>query len=329
MRIRTVSMMIAAATGMGLAAASAMADFSFPAFNPSPSHFVTTWQNQNLITLATPTAGVYGSYTVLVDWTGGGINDQWSSEARVFFSSTAGTGSGTSPTVSGISHSSSAQQASNGANTGNNVTNLSFSSAFGTNYNGGDPLFLDFRQTFSGANANWANVRITLNTYVPPTPPAGAIDLGNLSVGGMLMANTPYVSNTVQWYKVNVPIAIPGGDLFRANTFGNTLIGGQFGAGDTEIALYNSAGTVIGNNDDAFGTLSSDIQVNGLAAGIYYIAASAYNLNPSNGFVATATDAVPTGGVITGNIKLTITPAPGAVALLGLGGLVAGRRRRN
>ena len=73
------------------------------------------------------------------------------------------------------------------------------------------------------------------------------------------------------------------------------------------------------------GLLWSDIQNSaGLAAGDYWIAASAYNLSVGPGWTASAADA----GSPVGDLKITITPAPSSVGLLGLGGLVAMRRRR-
>jgi hypothetical protein len=176
-----------------------------------------------------------------------------------------------------------------------------------------------------GADSIWTNVSITANAYTPPAPPAGAIDLGHLGAGGMLMAQNPYTANTVQWYKFTLDSAIGAGDLFRAHTFGNTLVGGQFGAGDTQIALFDSTGAVLGSSDDTGGERWSDIQnTGGLVAGDYYIAASAYQLSFGAGWQASASDR----GTVTGDIKLTITPAPSSLALLGLGGLVGARRRR-
>lgn len=175
-------------------------------------------------------------------------------------------------------------------------------------------------------DADWSALSVTFNVFTPPTPPAGAVDLGTLAPGGMLMAQNPYVANTAQWYKFTLGTAIPASEAFIAHTFGNTLTGGQFGAGDTEIGLYDSLGNLIASNDDAaFPQVWSRInQGGGLAAGDYYIAAAAYNTTFSSGFNVTVSDA----GTPTGDIKLTIIPTPGAMALLGLGGLLATRRRR-
>lgn len=187
-------------------------------------------------------------------------------------------------------------------------------------------FFESFVDAASGADSRWDSISITFNAFTPPTPPAGAIDLGTLAPGGMLMAQNPYVANTAQWYKFTLGTAIPASEAFIAHTFGNTLTGGQFGAGDTEIGLYDSLGNLIASNDDAgFPQLWSRVnQGGGLAAGDYYIAAGAYNTIFSSGFNVTVTDA----GTPTGDIKLTIIPTPGAMALLGLGGLLATRRRR-
>jgi hypothetical protein len=175
----------------------------------------------------------------------------------------------------------------------------------------------------------WSNFSFDFDDFAAPTPPAGATNLGSLPAGGMLMGQNAYVSNTVQWYKITLGAAIPSGDLFRVHTYGNTLTGGQFGNEDTEIALFNSLGNVIASNDDLNGNLWSDIQITtGLAAGDYYVAAAAYNLSFGAGFTATAADAVLAGSALSGNIKLTVIPAPGSIALLGLGGLMMGRRRR-
>lgn len=178
-------------------------------------------------------------------------------------------------------------------------------------------------------DARWSNFSFDFDDFVFPTPPSSAQNLGILGPGGMLMAQNPYTTNTVQWYKFTLSTAIPAGDLFRVHTIGNTLVGGQFGAEDTEIALFNALGNVIGNNDDSGSFRWSNIQqTTGLAAGDYYVAASAYNLAVGAGFSASVVDAVPSGGVVTGDIKITVIPAPGSLALLGLGGLVAARRRR-
>ncbi len=185
--------------------------------------------------------------------------------------------------------------------------------------------FESYNDGAAAVDATWSNFSFDFDDYTPPTPPT-AFNLGNLAPGGMVMGQNAYVANTVQWYKVTLGAAIPAGELFRVHTAGNTLTGGLV-PGDTEIALFNSSGAVIASNDD-FSYPSdpwSNIEITtGMAAGDYYIAASAYNLNFSSGFTASAADS----GTVTGDIKITVIPAPGSLALLGLGGLLGLRRRR-
>ncbi|MEO0482463.1 MAG: DVUA0089 family protein [Planctomycetota bacterium] len=122
------------------------------------------------------------------------------------------------------------------------------------------------------------------------------------------------------------------------------------GAGnlDTEIGLYDAAGDLISSDDDgAFATASllsfgsgsgrADLDENGAAAaagqdgllapGLYFLAVGEFNVD----FNASSFDAVSTGADIGGEIVLNVftnIPAPASLAMLGLGGLAAVRRRR-
>ncbi len=323
----------------GLAASSAaMADFTFSLSNQS--NVTTSWRSINLTTAASIPNDTYTGVRIQYDFdsnpNGTSSSHAWSNEGRATLSSTGGSGTGTSPTFGGgnTNWTSGVTIVTGGASNANDVAGIRFNLNFTSplNFNGSQSIFWNYRQAFgnaAGQQVDWNNVSVTFISFVPPTPPAGAINLGTLAPGGMLMAQTPYVSNTVQWYKFTLGTAIPAGDQFLAHTFGNTLSGGQFGTEDTEIALFNSAGNVLGNNDDTgsfrWSTLSSTA---GLAAGDYYIAASAYNLAVGPSFSASVVDAVAVGGAVTGDIKLTIIPAPATAGLLGLGGLLAARRRR-
>jgi hypothetical protein len=120
---------------------------------------------------------------------------------------------------------------------------------------------------------------------------------------------------------------------------------------DSQLFLFNAAGLGVVANDDAIGANSriSSPLVN--ANGLYYIAISSYNIDPTSagGFIfpntpftgnngptgpgggSALTGWSGTGGAGTYEIRFTGTdavPAPGALALLGLGGLFAGRRNR-
>lgn len=313
MKMSKAALLAAAATGVMVLASTSHA-FTFPTL-AGPYVVNTTSQSlilNDILNSAGVPANNYVSATVTATWALGS-GDPWSSEAQLGFN--GGTKFG----------------ASSGA-ANNDLTTLltwtNFPLGLGYNPSVSAPLTIDLRQTYGGNGSTglWSNVTVTLNVFVPPTPPAGAIDLGTLAPGGMLMAQNAYVANTVQWYKFNVGTAIPATEQFRAFTAGNTLTGG-FGPGDTEMALFDVTGNpILANDDFDFGNdqLWSNIAQNGLAAGDYWIAVSAFNLTVGSNFSATAADS----GTPTGDIKLTILPAPGSAALLGLGGLLATRRRR-
>jgi len=122
---------------------------------------------------------------------------------------------------------------------------------------------------------------------------------------------------------------------------------------DTELGLWDSAGILLTENDD-FDTANfgfwSQIITN-LTAGDYYLGIGEFDSIFGDGFINTGTswEAGETSDVMlningafagihvgasdqldqeTAFFKVTVTPAPASMALLGLGGLVATRRRR-
>lgn len=124
-----------------------------------------------------------------------------------------------------------------------------------------------------------------------------------------------------------------------------------FGSGltDTEIGVFDSAGNVLGSNDDhnlifglqsllSYGTGSGMAYDGGnsaggdgamLGAGTYYVAFGGFDTTFSSNFGASSTyfdfdDAPMTLSIFTNNV-----PTPGAVSLLAIGGLAASRRRRS
>lgn len=261
-----------------------------------------------------------GSFRFSGDLTSGGIGS-WATEARwrvtapsgEIFTMSAGlpgsvTGSFTSTNFSNVT----VNTAGALSGVANSVGTWTFNA------------FESFNDGGASVDATWSNFSFDFDDFVPPTPPT-AFNLGNLAPGGMVMGQNAYVANTVQWYKVTLGAAIPAGELFRVHTAGNTLVGNSFGDGDTEIALFDSLGNVIASNDDQGGFRWSKIDITtGMAAGDYYIAAAAYDLSFGTGWTASASDA----GTVTGDMKITVIPAPGSLALLGLGGLIGLRRRR-
>jgi hypothetical protein len=200
----------------------------------------------------------------------------------------------------------------------NSGTNYSF--RFWESFNDGGDAAVD---------ANWSNVQFDLISYVPPTPPA-ATNLGTFAntVNNPLTANGTLAAGEIKWFKFNVASAIGAGNLYewlQINTNGSTLSG----TNDTEIGLFNAGGDLLAQDDDGGDGFLSLLQYGngglagaGLAAGEYYLAVGAFNTTFSGGFGATSTS------LDTGSFQINLIPAPGAMALLGLGGLIVGRRRR-
>lgn len=352
---RKLALIAAFGTAFG-AAGVASADFTFPVFNLGPDVGATnTFTGLDLSTIASIPAGNYIGFNMLVDWTSTGnsatnFDNAWSSEARVHFASAAGTGTG--PTLpGGTTVHRVVTSPSNGLSNANNLTDLRFSGAFGVPFDGTTPFFLNYRQVFAGFSTQditWANIRLTLLEPAPPVPgdrQSNALDLGVFGVGDMKMAQGTLASTTnLAWYKftLNSPVGASEAHSWL-EMFTN---GSNF---DTEMGLYDSLGNRIANNDDegelsrsalSFGTGSGE-QIGGigfgdaggpfigagqngatLAAGDYYVVIGGFDT------VFGASNFAVTAGAATGNYKLTIVPAPGALALLGLGGLVAARRRR-
>ncbi|TVQ62102.1 MAG: PEP-CTERM sorting domain-containing protein [Phycisphaerales bacterium] len=314
---------IAAAAGIAALAGSASA-FTFSPFN-GPTISDNFWQAFQLDDSIVP-AGVYTGFSVTVDWEsdiqGASFASTWSNEARVAFADQAGSGNAIQPAYAGgetvyrIATNPSSGQASN-----SNNTTLTFGGAFGTNYTGGD-LWFNFRQTFSGDNnINWNNVSISLI-------------LGQNYQAGAPAAVQPSA----------IDVGVQGGP---GNYVMDTL-GSNF---DTMLGLYDQAGNLITFNDD-FGGLQSLIDVDadtaflGLDVGEYFLAITRFNTD----FGATDFDVNPLSTAAAGDwelsingdlvasgfldvgevawVSFTVVPAPGAMALLALGGLVATRRRR-
>lgn len=203
-----------------------------------------------------------------------------------------------------------------GTATATNVTSL-LGGFTGTPFNvGGQTWTFSMYESFNdtGEDAVWDSLAVTFNAFVPPTPPS-CINLGT-------------------WNATQI-------DTLNSGVSGNGT--------DTEIALYDSNGILLGSNDD-HGTGAPAFAFNSLLGGlsltdgaVYYVAVGGFNSVFANGFSATAGTAtgdynlningvagVATGALASGAVNwyCFTAPAPSALALLGLGGVVAGRRRR-
>jgi len=151
---------------------------------------------------------------------------------------------------------------------------------------------------------------------------AFANDAGTYGFPGGTMAISGVLDvNDVDWYSFTLT---ENTALAFFSAFG-------VGGGDGAMQIVGAGGDVLAFNDDANGGLMPSIQMTNLDAGTYYLGFS--------GFGDAFSDSVDTDELFDGvghnqafaykiNLGFTVVPAPSAMALLGLGGLAATRRRR-
>ena len=267
----------------------------------------------DLIGGAIPAAS-YTSYSVSLDWVAG-AGGPWQNEAIWAFTDVAFFPSGT-PSAWYADPGASPDAASSGS-----PATLTWSGYLSPNYMGGDSLWFNALQTYTGSDAMWNNIQIDLgfDTVTAPT----AMNLGtnpNTTVSQALGAGE------VQWFSFDLTDGA-GSSAWSLSLAGSTNTGGSFGDNDTEIGLYDALGTLIASNDDVGGgdltSLLDSVGVGSLADGTYYIAAGGFNTTFNDFFDVTSTSTA----VGTNVLTATFVPAPGSLALLGLAGLSVRRRR--
>jgi len=185
----------------------------------------------------------------------------------------------------------------------------------------------EFFETFddAGIDATWTNVNFDFYDFAPVGPPANTY----VGVNPNTTETGPLNLAEVTWYSFDVTGGA-GAQPWSIDTLGSTNTGGSFGDDDTELGLFDSAGNLIASNDDEdFGagiltSLLDSATVGALADGTYYVAVGSFNTVYGAGFAADSTSTA-TG---TNVVNFSFVPAPSSVALLGLGGLAAIRRRR-
>jgi hypothetical protein len=166
--------------------------------------------------------------------------------------------------------------------------------------------FLLTLQTFTGSVAQWANTTLELTEQAVVAPTLD-VDLGVIGTDA---------------------------DPININTFAADF--------DTELGLYDAGGLVLASNDDAGGTLQSELDFPNLPAGDYYLAMGGYNSvfggffgatpGTSSGNYGLSVAGIAVDGVLAADsllwVGFSIVPEPASLALLALGGLAALRRRR-
>ncbi|MBL4592064.1 MAG: PEP-CTERM sorting domain-containing protein [Phycisphaerales bacterium] len=121
---------------------------------------------------------------------------------------------------------------------------------------------------------------------------------------------------------------------------------------DTELGLWDSTGLLLASNNNISSSNTWSRVTESLTAGVYFIGVSEFNSVFEDNFINTGSAFEPgdigsvwlnINGMFansifsgdfslldqeTGFFKVTVIPAPSAMALLGLGGIAVGRRRR-
>jgi len=151
---------------------------------------------------------------------------------------------------------------------------------------------------------------------------ASANDIGNFAYpGGSVLVSAALGDNDVDWFG------------FTLNDSASLSVFAAFSpaAGDGILQIVTAGGDVIAFDDDSGVGFMPSLQISNLAAGTYYIGFSGFGDAFSN---SVDTDELFDGIGHSENfdyklaVGFSIVPAPASVAMLGLGGLMATRRRR-
>lgn len=317
-------MVLAAGALMGLSSA-AMAQFSAGA----PGPFNSTGVQGN------PLNGVFsfnyagpafqvGNITLTGTLTSGG-NGSWASESRYRVT-----------TPGGLTFNSPANDPLNGTWVGDRAINSTHNAA-ALGMGGAGLWTFEFFESFNDGgdtvDAIWTNINFDVQVGMPPPPPPPVFS-GTFAGTPNVVTNGVPVNGTTIWnhlapqpgltdgagegvhaYGPAVGFTEAGNEVgYRYEHGGGDLQGDLTGLStDIDLIILDSTGLPINALEaSAFGgTTPEQVLIAGAAPGTYY-------------FVIDTFGAANAGS----NFTLTVIPSPGALALMGLGGLVATRRRR-
>jgi len=168
----------------------------------------------------------------------------------------------------------------------------------------------------------------------------GSAALGSLAQGSTTNYAGSHVSGGLDFITFTIGDDVAGGGYLNISMLG----GATGGMTDTEIALYDGAGNFVAEDDDGaatgyFSMLSygefdpfAGVGTDGpgddgffLPAGTYTLVTGGYNTSFASTLGGTFVPGTNAGSY---DLSISYLPTPGALALLGLGGLITGRRRR-
>jgi len=187
--------------------------------------------------------------------------------------------------------------------------------------------FIDTFDDGAGADSISNNVSVTLQEVTADTDSSGVWSAGALSEGDTHTSVGEFITTGI-FDTYSVTINDPGQTLIVETdedplgiSMGDTV--------DTEIALFDAAGLMIGYSDDEGNGLYS-LMSTAVAAGDYTVLVSGFGSNISAAGVGSLLLADVTGGTSIGDYGITITsvPEPTALSLLAIAGLVGFTRRR-
>lgn len=185
------------------------------------------------------------------------------------------------------------------------------------------PWRVEFFDSFDddlGADAQSVNVSMTFERTEALADSNGNFSFGTIPSGSHSRLGELALSNVFDLYTFTI---LDDGVMDITTEFANVFTGADL---DSEIALFDSSGTLLGENDDKSGTdLYSSLTGLNLTAGTYTVAVGGWDTTFADGFSVTPGDS-------TGDYRLTLSfsavPEPSTMGVLGLVALGLGTLRR-